>query len=81
VAVVGYTPFGDGGFARHPEVKRIAAARGITTHQVALAFLTRGGRYFAIPKTASLAHVEENAATPALDAADERALDAAFTAR
>jgi diketogulonate reductase-like aldo/keto reductase len=81
VAVVGYTPFGDGQFAQHPEVMRIAAARGITPHQVALAFLTRGARFFAIPKAASRAHVEENAATPVLDAADERALDAAFTAR
>ena len=40
----------------------IAQAHGATPRQVALAFLVRRPSVFAIPKAASVAHVEENAA-------------------
>jgi diketogulonate reductase-like aldo/keto reductase len=62
---------------------RIAGQRGISAYQVALAFLIEQGRAFAIPKGVRLEHVRENAAAGdlELDAAERRALDAAFPAK
>jgi diketogulonate reductase-like aldo/keto reductase len=82
VAVVGYSPFGDGAFQSHPEILRIAANHHATPHQVALAFLVRGGRAFAIPKAVSPAHVDQNAAAGSLQltSEEEHLLDAAFRA-
>ncbi|MEJ1159348.1 aldo/keto reductase [Prosthecomicrobium sp. N25] len=84
VAVTAYTPFGQpfpaptspGGRV----LAEIAAARGATARQVALAFLTRRASVFAIPKAARLAHAEDNAAAGDLVlGADEIArIDAAF---
>ncbi len=84
IAVVAYTPFGRGKFLRSVRQREllegIARKHGATVHQVALAFLTREPHVFAIPKAASVAHVEENAAAGALDLepADLAAIDAAF---
>jgi diketogulonate reductase-like aldo/keto reductase len=74
VALVGYTPFNGAG--DHPELRRLADARGISPHQLALAFLSRHA--FAIPKAVSPAHLAENAAAGELDLSDEevRAIDA-----
>jgi diketogulonate reductase-like aldo/keto reductase len=87
VAVVGYSPFGSGDFpdlrtARGRVLKEVADAHGagrVTPRQVALAFLTRAGR-FAIPKSARVLHVEENAgaADLLLDDDDIARIDAAF---
>jgi diketogulonate reductase-like aldo/keto reductase len=65
-AVVAYSPFGHGSFpaprsAGGRVLAEVAHARGATPRQVALAFLIRRPQVFAIPKAASLAHVEENA--------------------
>ncbi len=67
IALVAYTPFGRGKFLRSGSRARellesIARKHSATVHQVALAFLTREAHVFAIPKAASVAHVEENAA-------------------
>ncbi len=85
IAIVAYTPFGRGRFLHSGRPARellegIARKRRATVHQVALAFLTREAHVFAIPKAASVAHVEENAAAGALDLepADLAAIDAAF---
>jgi diketogulonate reductase-like aldo/keto reductase len=85
IAIVAYTPFGRGEFLRSGRAGRdvlegIARKHGATVHQVALAFLTREAHVFAIPKAASAAHVEENAAAGALqlEPADLAAIDAAF---
>lgn len=85
IAVVAYTPFGRGEFVRFGRAARdvlekIARKHGATIHQVALAFLTREAHVFAIPKAASVEHVEENAAAAelALDANEVAAIDAAF---
>jgi diketogulonate reductase-like aldo/keto reductase len=85
IAVVAYTPFGRGRFLRSGRPARavledIARKHGATVHQVALAFLTRDVHVFAIPKAASVSHVEENAAAGALelDSGDLAAIDAAF---
>ncbi len=66
VAVVAYSPFGSGDFpaprsAGGKVLARLAEAHGATARQVALAFLTRQPALLAIPKAASLPHVEENA--------------------
>ena len=87
VAVVGYSPFGHGGFPK-PSSKggrllgEIATARDATPRQVALAFLVRRPSLFAIPKAADTGHVEENAkaAQLTLTAAEIARIDAAFPA-
>jgi diketogulonate reductase-like aldo/keto reductase len=80
VAVVGYSPFGSGRFRGHAALDRIAAARGATARQVALAFLTRRPSLLAIPKASQLAHVEDNcgAGDLVLDDAELAAIDAAY---
>lgn len=85
IAVVAYSPLGQGSFpapgSRGGRVlAEIAAGRGATPHQVALAFLLRGPALFAIPKAARRDHVEANAAAADLElSADEVArIDAAF---
>jgi diketogulonate reductase-like aldo/keto reductase len=84
-AAVAYSPFGHDGFPgpRSPGgrvLAEIARGRGATPRQVALAFLVRRPNVFAIPKAASLAHVEENAGAGDLELApDEIArIDKAF---
>jgi diketogulonate reductase-like aldo/keto reductase len=85
VAVVGYSPFGHGGFPAPSTsggrvLADIATAHGATARQVALAFLTRRPSLFAIPKAASAAHTEENAAAGdlSLSAAEAARIDKAF---
>ena len=81
VALVGYSPFGSGRFpAKSDALDSIAKKHHATSRQVALAFLTRQAGTFAIPKAASVAHVEDNAgaATVQLDEDDVQSLDAAF---
>ena len=64
IAVVGYTPFGRATFPPRKGgavLERLAAARGVTPRQLALAYLTRRPSLFAIPKASEPSHVEENA--------------------
>lgn len=66
IAVVGYSPFGQGDFPA-PNSKQggalttIAERHGKTPRQVALNFLTRRENLFAIPKAGDVSHVRENA--------------------
>jgi diketogulonate reductase-like aldo/keto reductase len=66
IAVVGYSPYGQGDFPS-PNSKQgralaaIADRHGKTPRQVALNFLTRLPGLFTIPKASSLDHVRENA--------------------
>jgi diketogulonate reductase-like aldo/keto reductase len=80
VAMVGYSPFGQGSFRSHPTLEAVARAHGATPRQVALAFLVRRAGTFTIPKAARVAHVEENARAGGLRLSDDdvRAIDAAF---
>jgi diketogulonate reductase-like aldo/keto reductase len=85
VAVVGYSPFGHGGFASARTaggrvLDEVAKALGATPRQVALAFLTRRPSLFAIPKAADIKHVEENAGAGdlKLSATEIARIDAAF---
>ena len=64
-ALVAYTPFGRGAAEQSQSgvavLERIARDRDVSASAVILAFLTRESNAFAIPKAASVAHVEENA--------------------
>ncbi len=71
VALVGYSPFGNGNFPseRSPGgqvLAAIAARRGATARQVALAFLVRRPSLFAIPKSSRVVGMDENAGAGAL---------------
>ncbi|MET0593645.1 MAG: aldo/keto reductase [Polyangiaceae bacterium] len=66
IAVVGYTPFGQGPFpdassAPGRVLAEIATAHQATPRQVALAFLVRKPALFAIPKASKVHHVTDNA--------------------
>jgi diketogulonate reductase-like aldo/keto reductase len=67
VAVVAYSPFGNGDFpspssAGGRVLGEIARAREVSERQVALAFLTREECVLAIPKASKAAHAADNAA-------------------
>ena len=71
VAVVGYTPFGHGGFPGPDTpggrvLQEIADAHNATPRQVALRFLARRPSLFTIPKASRLDHTAENAGAGAL---------------
>jgi diketogulonate reductase-like aldo/keto reductase len=72
VAVVAYSPLGAGEFPLSSKVLAdVGRAHGIGPHAVALAFLTRHGSLFAIPKSARPEHVEVDAAAGDLMLAHE----------
>src|SRR5215510_2044824 len=75
VAVVAYTPFGQGAFpgprtGAGRVLARIAAAHGATARQVALRFLVRHPSLFTIPKAGKAEHAAENAGPPDLKLSD-----------
>jgi diketogulonate reductase-like aldo/keto reductase len=66
VALVAYSPFGQGDFPDQRSrggrvLAEIAEARAATPRQVALAFLLQSDAVFVIPKASRVEHVEENA--------------------
>lgn len=85
LAVVAYSPFGHGDFPGPTSpggrvLQEIAATHGATSRQVALRFLVRGPRVFAIPKASTPEHVTENAGAGPLrlTEAELARIDAAF---
>lgn len=85
VAVVAYSPFGNGRFpsptsAGGKVLAAIAKAHGVTPFQVALRFLVRRPSMFAIPKASDVAHVRDNASAASLKLTQEelQRIDAAF---
>ncbi|MCL6660489.1 aldo/keto reductase [Paenibacillus polymyxa] len=67
VPVMAYCPLAQGGRLRselleHPVIQKIAQDRGVTTSQIALAWVIRDGDVMAIPKAVQLNHVADNAA-------------------
>jgi diketogulonate reductase-like aldo/keto reductase len=66
IAVVGYSPFGQGDFPapatkQGKELQTIGERHGKTARQVALNFLTRRKSLFTIPKASKVRHVRDNA--------------------
>jgi len=85
VAVVAYSPFGHNDFPDSRSkggaaLQTVAKRHGVSTRQIALAFLARDPQVFPIPKASSAEHAAENAAAGdlALSAGDIAALDQAF---
>ena len=79
--VMAYSPVGQGGaLLRHPELERLARARGATPAQVALAWTLSKPGVISIPKAVRPEHVRLNAAAGEmiLTAEEHAALDAAF---
>lgn len=82
IAVVAYSPYGQGRFTSHRLLEDIARAKETTLRQVALRFLVRHPIVFTIPKAATPAHVEENAGAGDLSLTEDeiRRIDEAFPA-
>jgi diketogulonate reductase-like aldo/keto reductase len=85
IAVVAYSPFGQGHFpspgsAGGRVLAGIAKAHGATSYQIALAFLLRFPGVFAIPKAAKAEHAVDNAQAAEIELSEEeiRKIDAAF---
>jgi diketogulonate reductase-like aldo/keto reductase len=85
VAVVAYSPFGHNDFPDSRSkggavLQTVAKRQGVSTRQVALAFLARDSHVFPIPKSSNADHAAENAAAGdlTLGAEDIAALDQAF---
>jgi diketogulonate reductase-like aldo/keto reductase len=84
IAVVGYTPFGTSSFpprgAGGQKLAELAQRRHVSVRQLTLAFLTRRPSLFGIPKSSSVPHTEENAASGdlLLDASEIAAIEEAF---
>jgi diketogulonate reductase-like aldo/keto reductase len=82
VPVMAYSPIEQGRLLLQASVTEVARRHSATPAQIALAWVMRNPRVIAIPKTGSVAHLEENRASIDidLDAADFEALDRAFAA-
>lgn len=80
VPVMAYSPLEQGRLLSDRTLKQVAAARGATAAQMALAWLLHRPGVIVIPKAATLAHVADNraAAEIALTPAEFTALDRAF---
>ena len=66
IAIMAYSPVGEGDLLRHPKLRAIARTIGATPAQVALAWLLRNQNVIAIPKTSNEAHIVENRAATSL---------------
>jgi diketogulonate reductase-like aldo/keto reductase len=71
IALVAYSPLGARGFKSSAVLDEIASARKATPRQIALAYLTGRRNAFAIPKSSSVRHVEENAAAAGIVLSDD----------
>jgi diketogulonate reductase-like aldo/keto reductase len=80
IAVMAYSPLGQGAVLDEPALVNIAKVRGMAPATIALAWVLRQPGVIAIPKASQIAHVEANAvaADVVLDAAELAALDLAF---
>jgi diketogulonate reductase-like aldo/keto reductase len=80
VAIMAYTPLGQGRMLGNPVLAEIARRRNTTPAQIALAWLLRQEGTIVIPKASRLEHVRENrgALDVALTEEDTAALDRAF---
>jgi diketogulonate reductase-like aldo/keto reductase len=83
IAVVAYSPFVQGRFRSHHVLEDIARSKGASARQVALRFLLHYPGTFTIPKSATIAHVEENAGAGDLRLTQDevRRIDEAFPTR
>nr|WP_242019466.1 aldo/keto reductase [Trichocoleus sp. FACHB-40] len=82
IPIMAYSPIEQGRLLNNQALKAIAGERGVTTAQVAIAWLLHQENVIVIPKSSRIDHVEQNYAALNLKlSADELAsLDAAFPA-
>lgn len=87
VPVMAYCPLAQAGKLRHDVLtsavmQDIASARGVSSSQVALAWVIRSGNVIAIPKAVQPQHVKDNAAALTLSLTEDEIarIDAAFPA-
>jgi len=80
MAVMAYSPLGQGSVLRNKTLADIGAKHKVTPAAIALAWVMRHPHVIAIPKATRLEHVRENAAAQdlQLDADDLKAIDASF---
>ncbi|WP_404790496.1 aldo/keto reductase [Altericista sp. CCNU0014] len=80
IPLMAYSPVEQGRLLQNPTLRRLAQQQEVTPAQVAIAWLLHQDRVIVIPKSSSIAHVEQNYAALALQlgADDIKALDAAF---
>ncbi len=83
IALVAYSPLGQGKLPANHALRDLALARNTTPSQVALAFLIRHPNVFAIPKSSHVEHVAENMRAGALQltAKEIRHIEEAFPAQ
>jgi diketogulonate reductase-like aldo/keto reductase len=63
IPVMAYSPLEQGRLLNNPTLKRIAQERGITTAQVAIAWLLHQENIIVIPKSSHIEHLKQNWAT------------------
>ncbi|MBB4124185.1 aldo/keto reductase [Martelella radicis] len=80
IPVMAYSPVEQARLLRHPGLRELAVRLGLAPAQLALAWVLRRRNVMAIPKAASFAHVNDNAAAADLTLDDEtlRTLDRMF---
>jgi diketogulonate reductase-like aldo/keto reductase len=80
IPIMAYSPIEQGRLLRAPALRAVAQRHHATPAQIALAWLLRQEQIIAIPKAATLAHVQENHAALdlSLTASDLAELDQAF---
>jgi len=80
IAVMAYSPLGEGALLREAKLGRIARSVGATPAQIALAWLATREGVISIPQSSDVAHVRDNRAamTLRLTAATLADIDAAF---
>ncbi len=78
--LMAYTPLGSGALASDKRLAVLAAPRGISAAQLALAWVIRSGHVVAIPKSSKLARIDENLAACEMVLDEEllREIDALF---
>ncbi|MBD1863190.1 MULTISPECIES: aldo/keto reductase [Trichocoleus] len=82
IPIMAYSPVEQGRLLQHRTLQTIAQQKNVTPAQIAIAWLLHQENVIVIPKSSSIAHVEENRATLDLKLTPEdlQALDAAFPA-
>ena len=65
ITTIGYSPYGSGSgksIKLTPELTDLAKSKGISTHQLLLAWVLRNGDVLSIPRTGEASHMAENIA-------------------
>lgn len=80
IPIMAYSPIEQGRLLNHPTLKAIAQQHGVTTAQIAIAWLLHQDNVIVIPKSSRIEHVDQNYAALhlTLSADDLATLDAAF---